>query len=80
MVLDIANTGVARAKVYLARQKGLPIPEGWAINGSDWRRDVGIAVDKSEHVHSSIEASLKSHSMPSDNHADWPFVNVGSQR
>jgi LDH2 family malate/lactate/ureidoglycolate dehydrogenase len=32
MVLDIANTGVARGKVYLARQKGLPIPEGWAIN------------------------------------------------
>jgi LDH2 family malate/lactate/ureidoglycolate dehydrogenase len=32
MVLDIANTGVARGKVYLARQKGLPIPEGWAID------------------------------------------------
>lgn len=32
MVLDIANTGVARGKVYLARQKGQPIPEGWAIN------------------------------------------------
>jgi LDH2 family malate/lactate/ureidoglycolate dehydrogenase len=32
MVLDIANTGVARGKIYLARQKGLPIPEGWAIN------------------------------------------------
>ena len=32
MVLDIANTGVARGKVYLARQKGLPIPQGWAID------------------------------------------------
>jgi LDH2 family malate/lactate/ureidoglycolate dehydrogenase len=32
MVLDIANTGVARGKVYLARQKGIPIPEGWAID------------------------------------------------
>lgn len=32
MVLDIANTGVARGKIYLARQKGLPIPEGWAIS------------------------------------------------
>ena len=32
MVLDIANTGVARGKIYLARQKGQPIPEGWAIN------------------------------------------------
>jgi LDH2 family malate/lactate/ureidoglycolate dehydrogenase len=34
MVLDIANTGVARGKVYLARQKGLSIPEGWAINAA----------------------------------------------
>jgi LDH2 family malate/lactate/ureidoglycolate dehydrogenase len=34
MVLDIANTGVARGKVYLAKQKGLPIPEGWAINAA----------------------------------------------
>ncbi|MBV8575018.1 MAG: Ldh family oxidoreductase, partial [Acetobacteraceae bacterium] len=34
MVLDIANTGVARGKIYLARQKGLPIPEGWAINAA----------------------------------------------
>src|SRR3974390_2551942 len=32
MVLDIANTGVARGKIYLARQKGQTIPEGWAIN------------------------------------------------
>jgi LDH2 family malate/lactate/ureidoglycolate dehydrogenase len=32
MVLDIANTGVARGKVYLAKQKGQSIPEGWAIN------------------------------------------------
>ncbi len=31
-VLDIANTAVARGKIYLARQKGLPIPEGWAID------------------------------------------------
>jgi LDH2 family malate/lactate/ureidoglycolate dehydrogenase len=31
MVLDIANTGVARGKIYLARQKGIPIPQGWAI-------------------------------------------------
>ena len=34
MVLDIANTGVARGKIYLARQKGTPIPEGWAINAA----------------------------------------------
>ena len=34
MMLDIANTGVARGKIYLARQKGLAIPEGWAINAA----------------------------------------------
>ena len=32
MVLDIANTGVARGKIYLAKEKGLPIPPGWAID------------------------------------------------
>ena len=31
MMLDIANTGVARGKVYLAKQKGSPIPLGWAL-------------------------------------------------
>jgi LDH2 family malate/lactate/ureidoglycolate dehydrogenase len=31
MVLDIANTAVARGKVYLARQKGQAIPAGWAL-------------------------------------------------
>ena len=31
MVLDIANTAVARGKIYLARQKGEPIPAGWAL-------------------------------------------------
>lgn len=34
MMLDIANTGVARGKIYLAKQKGLSIPEGWAINAA----------------------------------------------
>lgn len=32
MVLDIANTGVARGKIYLARQKGVQIPLGWALD------------------------------------------------
>jgi LDH2 family malate/lactate/ureidoglycolate dehydrogenase len=32
MVLDIANTVVARGKIYLARQKGLTIPAGWAMS------------------------------------------------
>ena len=34
MALDIANTGVARGKVYLARQRGQEIPLGWAINAA----------------------------------------------
>jgi LDH2 family malate/lactate/ureidoglycolate dehydrogenase len=34
MVLDIANTAVARGKIYLAKQKGLPIPLGWAISAA----------------------------------------------
>lgn len=32
MVMDIANSTVARGKIYVARQKGQPIPLGWAIN------------------------------------------------
>ena len=32
MMLDIANTAVARGKLYLARQKDEPIPENWAID------------------------------------------------
>jgi LDH2 family malate/lactate/ureidoglycolate dehydrogenase len=32
MILDIANTVVARGKVYLARQRGETIPPGWAID------------------------------------------------
>jgi LDH2 family malate/lactate/ureidoglycolate dehydrogenase len=32
MMLDIANTAVARGKLYLARQRGEHIPEGWAID------------------------------------------------
>jgi LDH2 family malate/lactate/ureidoglycolate dehydrogenase len=31
-VVDMANTGVARGKIYLARQRREPIPPGWAIN------------------------------------------------
>jgi LDH2 family malate/lactate/ureidoglycolate dehydrogenase len=34
MMLDVANTGVARGKIYLARQKGERIPEGWALDAS----------------------------------------------
>ena len=31
MVLDFANTAVARGKIYLAKQNGVPIPETWAM-------------------------------------------------
>jgi LDH2 family malate/lactate/ureidoglycolate dehydrogenase len=31
-VVDMANTGVARGKIYLARQKRQPIPPGWALD------------------------------------------------
>ena len=34
LVLDIANTAVARGKVYLARQKGQAIPADWALDAS----------------------------------------------
>ena len=30
-VVDMANTGVARGKIYLARNQRQPIPEGWAL-------------------------------------------------
>jgi len=32
MMLDIANTVVARGKIFLARQNGRPIPSQWAID------------------------------------------------
>ncbi len=31
LVMDMANTGVARGKIYLARNKRIPIPLGWAL-------------------------------------------------
>ena len=33
-VVDMANTGVARGKIYLARNKRIPIPLGWAISSA----------------------------------------------
>lgn len=32
MILDIANTAVARGKIYLARNRQENIPQGWALN------------------------------------------------
>ena len=34
LLVDMANTGVARGKIYLARQRHEPIPPGWAINAA----------------------------------------------
>jgi LDH2 family malate/lactate/ureidoglycolate dehydrogenase len=34
LVMDMANTGVARGKIYLARQRREKIPPGWAINAA----------------------------------------------
>jgi LDH2 family malate/lactate/ureidoglycolate dehydrogenase len=34
MLLDIANTAVARGKIYLARQRGERIPAGWALDAN----------------------------------------------
>ncbi len=34
LVLDIANTAVARGKIHLARQQGLPIPLGWVLDAA----------------------------------------------
>jgi LDH2 family malate/lactate/ureidoglycolate dehydrogenase len=34
LVMDMANTGVARGKIYLARQKRQSIPLGWAIDAA----------------------------------------------
>jgi len=33
-VLDIANTGVARGKIYAAAEKGEPLPDGWALDAA----------------------------------------------
>ena len=32
VVMDLANTAVARGKIYLAAERGEPIPEGWAAD------------------------------------------------
>ena len=46
MILDIANTGVARGKIYLAKLKGLPIPAGWAIDAEGApTTDAAAAID-----------------------------------
>lgn len=45
-VLDIANTAVARGKIYAAEQDGRPIPEGWALDKTGWpTTDPAVALD-----------------------------------
>lgn len=34
VVLDIANTGVARGKIYAAKERGTQLPVGWAIDAA----------------------------------------------
>ena len=34
VVVDIANTAVARGKIHLARERGTQIPAGWAVDAS----------------------------------------------
>jgi LDH2 family malate/lactate/ureidoglycolate dehydrogenase len=43
MVLDMANTVVARGKIFLARQKGIPIPEDWALDAQGRRTTDPVA-------------------------------------
>ena len=46
LLVDMANTGVARGKIYLARNRRLPIPLGWALNSSgDPTTDPQEAID-----------------------------------
>ena len=43
MMLDIANTVVARGKIFLARQKGIPIADNWAIDAQGRRTTDAVA-------------------------------------
>ena len=45
VAVDIANTAVARGKIYLAKNRGEPIPEGWALTA-----DGAVTTDPAEGV------------------------------
>jgi len=46
VAVDIANTAVARGKVYLAQQRGEPIPETWALTANgEATTDPAAAID-----------------------------------
>ena len=63
-VVDMANTGVARGKIYLARQKRQPIPLGWAIDAdgaptTDPQKAIdGIILPMAEHKGYAIAAMV----------------------
>jgi LDH2 family malate/lactate/ureidoglycolate dehydrogenase len=45
-VMDIANTGVARGKIYAALQRGEPIPDTWALDANGARTtDAAAAIE-----------------------------------
>ena len=62
--MDMANTGVARGKIYLARQRRQPIPLGWAINAAgepttDPQAAIdGIILPMAEHKGYAIAATM----------------------
>lgn len=46
VVLDIANTGVARGKVYAAKERGQKLPDGWAVDATGFpTNDPQAAID-----------------------------------
>jgi LDH2 family malate/lactate/ureidoglycolate dehydrogenase len=63
-VVDMANTGVARGKIYLARNKRQPIPLGWAIDAdgaptTDPQKAIdGIILPMAEHKGYAIAAMV----------------------
>jgi len=63
-VVDMANTGVARGKIYLARNRRQPIPLGWGINAkgeltTDTQEAIdGIILPMAEHKGYAIAAMV----------------------
>lgn len=64
MMLDIANTSVARGKIFLARQKGQPIPDSWALDETGARTTdpvaalAGVIQPMAEHKGYAISAMM----------------------
>lgn len=55
LVLDIANTAVARGKIHLARQRGEPIPRDWALDAD------GVPTTDAERALAGIVAPMAGH-------------------